>query len=152
MIIRRAENKDISQIKELFMQTIMSVNLGDYTLDQIRCWASKGDDDNVWKERIAEQYFIVGLSDDIITGFAALKSDGYLNSLFVHKNYQGRGVASLLLHDIENYAIQKNLPMITADVSITAKPFFERKGYKVLREQTVNIGVEMVNYKMEKAF
>lgn len=150
MIIRRAQARDIPQIKELFRQTILSVNTKDYTLEQAHCWASKGESTNIWEERIAEQYFIVALTDNVITGFAALKPDGYLNSMFVHKDSQHKGVASHLLHDVENHAMLKGLSMITADVSITAKPFFERKGYKVLHQQTVNIGVEMVNYKMEK--
>lgn len=150
MIIRKAEDGDILQIKELFRQTVLSVNIKDYTLEQAECWASRGDDESIWKQRIAEQYFIVAGQYNVITGFAALKPDGYLNSLFVHKDYQGRGVASLLLQDIEAYVQRNGIGEMTADVSITAKPFFERKGYEVLKEQKVNIGVEMVNYKMGK--
>jgi len=150
MIIRKAYEKDITQIKELFQQTILSVNTKDYTLEQAECWSSRGSDVDIWKERIIEQYFIINEENNLITGFAALKPDGYLNSMFVHKDYQGRGIASLLLKDVECYANRNDIVGITADVSITAKPFFEKKGYVVLNKQTVDIGIKMVNYKMKK--
>ncbi|HCO68538.1 MAG TPA: GNAT family N-acetyltransferase [Dysgonomonas sp.] len=148
--IRKAVENDIFEIRRLFQETILTVNRKDYTEDQAECWADRGENKEVWKERIKEQYFIVAVLDELITGFAALKPDGYLNSLFVHKDYQGCGVASALLYHIENHAISNNLTLITADVSITALPFFLKKGYKIIQEQTVDIGVKMINYKMEK--
>lgn len=151
MKIRQATDKDILAVKELFRQTILSVNLKDYSTEQAECWASRGNDENLWKERILSQYFIVSEDEDIITGFAALKPDGYLNSMFVHKDYQNMGIATALLENIESYAAQKGLNEITADVSITAKPFFLNKGYKILHEQTVDIGIEMTNYKLTKS-
>lgn len=151
MKIRQAADKDILAVKELFRQTILSVNLKDYTVEQAECWASKGDDESVWEERIRSQYFIVAEDKGIITGFAALNPDGYLNSMFVHKDYQNMGIATALLENIESYAAQKGLNEITADVSITAKPFFLNKGYKILHEQTVDIGIEMTNYKLTKS-
>lgn len=151
VIIRTATYNDIYLVKDLFIQTILSVNTKDYSQEQAACWASKGEDDKIWEERIDNQYFIVAEDNRIIKGFAALKPDGYINSLFVHKDYQNIGVASRLLTHIEEYAQQINLKELTADVSITAKPFFERKGYIVLQQQTVDIGVKMINFKMKKS-
>jgi len=148
--IRRADIDDIQEIKQLFRETILNVNRKDYTTAQVECWSARGNDDNVWKERLKEQYFIIAITRNIIVGFAALKMDGYLNSLFVHKDYQNIGVASSLLSEIERYAERNNLRILTADVSITARPFFEKKGYLVMKQQIVDIGVKMSNYKMQK--
>ena len=151
MNLRIAKYDDITEIKELFQETILCINAKDYSPQQTKCWAGKGEDDNVWRERIDSQYFVVAEEDEHIIGFAALKhEEGYLNSLFVHKNYQNRGIATLLLTHIEEYAKENCITEITADVSITAKPFFERKGYRALYRQTVDIEVEMDNYKMVK--
>lgn len=150
MEIRLATKKDIPFIKELFRSTILSINLKDYTPEQVECWAAKGDDTSVWEERINEQYFILTEENNTILGFAALTLSGYLNSVFVHKDYQGKGVASSLLKNIEEYARLKDIPEITADVSITAQSFFSKKGYNTLEQQTVCIGIAMTNYKMSK--
>lgn len=150
MNIRFTTPKDIPAIKELFRSTILSVNLKDYTPEQVGCWAARGEDVSVWEERINEQYFILAEENNTILGFAVLKLSGYLNSMFVHRDYQGKGVASLLLKKIEEYARMKDISEITADVSITAQPFFSKKGYVILEQQTVCIGISMTNYKMSK--
>lgn len=149
-LIRKATNSDIRQIKTLFQETILTINVGDYTPKQAICWAMRGDEENIWKDRIRDQYFIVAEKEKQIVGFAALKPDGYFNSLFVHKDFQKHGIASLLLSNIEEQAQKDNIKEITVDVSITAKPFFEQKGYQVLTKQIVDIGVKMINYKMAK--
>lgn len=150
MNIRFATKKDIPAIKELFRSTILSVNLKDYTPEQVGCWAARGEDVSVWEERINEQYFILAEENNTILGFAALKLSGYLNSMFVHKDYQGKGIATFLLKKIEEYARLKDISEIIADVSITAQPFFSKKGYVILEQQTVCIGISMTNYKMLK--
>ena len=51
---------------------------------------------------------------------------------------------------IFNKALEKKIKRIYAEVSITAKPFFERMGFVVVKEQVVNIkGFELTNYLME---
>jgi putative acetyltransferase len=42
--------------------------------------------------------------------------------------------------------------MLTSDVSKTALPFFEKNGFKIVKEQVVyKKGVKLINYKMTKA-
>ena len=41
----------------------------------------------------------------------------------------------MLLKEIERYAITKGIIQITSEVSLTARPFFEKKGYVVEKEQ-----------------
>jgi len=52
---------------------------------------------------------------------------------------------------IEKEAVSCGINELTADVSITAKPFFEKKGYEVLKKQSVERkGVLLTNYRMRK--
>ena len=45
----------------------------------------------------------------------------------------------------------KNITKIFAEVSITAKPFFLKRGFQVTKNQIVTIrGVELSNFAMEK--
>ena len=68
--------------------------------------------------------------------------------MFVHKDYQGQGIASAVCDEPEKAV---NTKTITTHASITAKPFFERKGYKVVKEQqAVRDGIALKNYLMEK--
>lgn len=70
-----------------------------------------------------------------IVGFSSITPHGYLHSMFVHKDFQGKGIATMLLEEIERYAITAGIMRITSEVSLTARPFFEKKGYVVEEEQ-----------------
>ncbi|WP_084085316.1 GNAT family N-acetyltransferase [Chryseobacterium sp. YR221] len=79
------------------------------------------------------------------------KEDYNIDLLFVHKDYQHQGIAKALYTQIEQEALQQEASILNADVSKTAKPFFEKMGFKVNAEQTVHLkGVDLINYKMSK--
>ena len=73
---------------------------------------------------------------------------GYLDRLFVHKNHQRQGIATAICDELERAAIGKQ---ITTHASITAKGFFLRRGYRVVKKQEVmRCGVLLTNFLMEK--
>ena len=84
-------------------------------------------------------------------GFAAIRPDGYLNSMFVHHDFQRQGIASLLLEDMEKYARLQGVSYITSEVSLTARPFFESKGYTIVEKQQRKAMLRLLtNFKMKK--
>jgi putative acetyltransferase len=84
----------------------------------------------MWKKRIKEQYFILAVINDVISGFGSIATDGYLDFMYVHKDYQRMGVAKSLLDEIERKAIEQKNPQVYSHVSKTAKGFFEKYGYE----------------------
>ena len=90
---------------------------------------------------------MVAVNDGIIVGFGDIDRKGYLDRLFVHTDYQRKGIASDICNCLEQ-AVQGN---IVTHASITARPFFERRGYKVVKEQQVERqGIFLTNYVMIK--
>ncbi len=85
---------------------------------------------------IETHYFIVAVDQQSqVVGFSSITPQGYLHSMFIHKDFQGKGIATMLLKEIERYAIAEGIKQITSEVSITARPFFEKNGYAVKMEQ-----------------
>jgi putative acetyltransferase len=151
MQLRTATANDVPQIIQLFEGTITTVNSKDYTTEQTTVWSSRGTDAAKWIAKISEQYFIILEEQTAIIGFASLTISGYLDFMYVHKDHQRRGIASMLLKNLEDKAHQLNIHEIISDVSITAKPFFMSKGFKVLAQQSVNLdAVTLTNFKMRK--
>jgi putative acetyltransferase len=149
--IRQAKNDDIVEVTRLFYETIQTINSRDYPQDEIDDWSSWHTDYDKWNERILEQYFIVATRDNKIVGFASLATDGYLDLMFVHKDYQRQGIANQLLLELEKKAIEQNNQEIYSEVSITAKDFFEKHGFCVKRKQLKKSRVkELENYCMTK--
>lgn len=152
MNIRKATSQDINQLKELYYNTITSINRRDYNEEQIHAWASTADRTEGLLRRIDQQYFFVAENDEhIITGFASLDKTGYLDMMYVHKDFQNQGIAAMLFEKIKETALALNISKLETEASITAKPFFEKHGFHVVLCQTIEIkGVELTNYKMEK--
>jgi len=55
--------------------------------------------------------------------------------MFVYRDFQEMGVATVLLNEIERYADVMGIKRITSEVSLTARPFFEKRGFVVEKGQ-----------------
>ena len=149
--LRNVTAADLEGITSLFRETILSVNTRDYNADQVNAWSEGADNKERWLKKIREQYFICCENRNKIAWFASIEKNGYLDFLYIHKRFQGMGLASLLVTDLETYAFKNNIRLINSDVSITAKKFFRQRGYKIMQEQKVEInGVDLTNFRMEK--
>jgi len=149
--IRQAESTDIVDITRLFFETIQTINSKDYTQEEIDDWSSWHSDYEKWNARITEQYFIVATFDSKIAGFASLATDGCVDLLYVHKDCQGQGIAGQLLSKLEKKAVEQNNREIYSEVSITAKAFFEKRGFCVKQKQLKKSRErELENYYMTK--
>jgi putative acetyltransferase len=151
IVIRQANKSDVLKISNLFFETIQNINIMDYSKEEVDDWSSWKVNIDKWLEKMQEQYFVIAEMNNKILGFSSLANDGYLDLMFVDKDTQGQGVGSTLLSEIEWKAIQQNNDLIYSDVSITAKGFFESKGFIVERQQLKKAKKkELINYRMIK--
>jgi putative acetyltransferase len=149
--LRPAVESDIPAIGSLYSETVRNVNSKDYSPEQVEVWSLSGDDQPRWRKSIAEQYFIVAEINGIITGFSSIDPEGYLDFMYVHKDYQRMGVAKALLDEIEQKAREQENNLIYSHVSITARGFFEKHGYKHIKDLNDPYkGVVFTNALMEK--
>jgi len=87
----------------------------------------------------------------VLVGYTDLEPNGHLDRMYVHADFQRVGVATALLSTAEAAAKEGGLTRLYSEVSITARPFFERRGFRVIAAQTVTSnGQEYLNYRMEK--
>lgn len=147
MKIRNYKPSDCKEMAELFYHTIHTVNAKDYTEEQLNVWATGQVDLEKWNQSFLEHYSIVAVDGDRITGFGDIDETGYLDRLYVHANHQNQCVATAICDALEQTAPGN----ITTHASITARPFFEKRGYKVIKEQQVERqGIFLTNFVMEK--
>ncbi len=151
MIVRDYAADDAAPICRLFFETVRSVNLGDYSPEQVRVWAPAPPDPAAWHERMSGRHTLVAEENGEVVGFAELEGDGHLDMLYVGRDAVGRGVGKRLYLAAEERALGLGLREIFTEASITARPFFERRGFRVVRRNDLVVrGVGMTNYAMEK--
>lgn len=147
MQIRRYTPADCPAMAALFYDTVHQVNRRDYTPEQLDVWATGQVDLDKWNRSFLAHHTLVAMKDGVLVGFGDMDSTGYLDRLYVHADYQGQGIATALCD-----ALEKAVPgPITTHASITAKPFFQGRGYRVVKAQQVQRqGILLTNYVMEK--
>lgn len=145
--IRKYKQSDCKELAKLFYHTVHTVNAKDYTEGQLNVWADGKVDLEKWNISLQEHFSIVAVDDDVIVAFGDIDKTGYLDRLYVHPDYQGKGIATAICNQLEA-GVQVS---IVTHASITARSFFENRGYKVIKEQqVVRQGISLTNFIMEK--
>lgn len=146
--LRAYRPEDCPLLLRLFYDTVHTVNVRDYTDEQCNVWATGREDAARWNASLLTHTTVVAEWDGVIAGFGDMDDTGYLDRLYVGKDHQGLGIATAICDHLEQAV---RAPVYTTHASITAKPFFLRRGYRVVREQQVERqGVLLTNYVMEK--
>lgn len=134
MVLRAYRSADCPALAELLYQTVHQVNIRDYTQEQVDAWATGQVDLERWDRELREHRTVVAWEDGLIVGFGDMDKTGYLDRLFVHKDFQGRGIATAICDALEG---ESAAPRLWVQASLTARPFFEGRGCRVVKAQQV---------------
>jgi putative acetyltransferase len=147
--LRRYVTEDLDAVVTVFQRAIREVASRDYDPAQIAAWSKV--DKRSWRPwRLTRPTWVAMLGEKVI-GFSDLEAEGHLDMMFVHPEHQTMGVASLLLAQVEAAAREQGIERIFTEASITARPFFEKRGFELEAEQQVAKDDEtFVNYRMFK--
>ncbi|PYF80533.1 GNAT family acetyltransferase [Marinomonas alcarazii] len=149
MKIRHFKPSDSTEIADLFHGSVHSISSDIYSAAQLEAWAPTPPGYTMWKERLAITKPFVATIDDVVVGFIELESDGHIDCLYVHRNYQRRGVALALFKHASDEAIKNGCEIMYVEASILAKAFFEKMGFDVQAENIVQKNhQELINYSM----
>ncbi len=150
MFLRTYRHEDKKQLQQLFFDTVHAVNARDYSPEQLDAWAPAEPDRDIWA-RLDRQFCYVVECQKMLVGFASVTTDGVFDFLYVHKDFQGKGIATALLKQVERLARKKGVAKLRAEASITARGFFEKNGFVILHEnRKILRGQEMLSFIMEK--
>ncbi len=147
--LRLADLNDLREIQTLFVETIKNTCQNDYNEEQIKVWVSSVENIDRWNDVLTLQHCILAIIEDKIVGFGTLKDGNYIDFMYVHHQFLRLGIANLIFSALEEESKSQGFQQLNSDVSYTARPFFEKKGFKVIKEnKNVKKGVELINFKM----
>lgn len=151
MLVRKYRPGEEMRLWELFFHSVRQVAIRNYSAKQVAAWAPDTLDETHWRVRIENNNPYVCEIDGQIVGFADLQPSGYIDHFFVDYRHQRQGVAKALFATIETEAKRQNLAELWANVSITARPFFESRGFVVVAAQQVSVrGETLQNFRMSR--
>jgi putative acetyltransferase len=148
---RPVMHPDLEGLLAIYKETIDHTCVDDYDADQRNAWKQGTENRVRWTDAIDMQYFIVAEVDGNPAGFGSLKDGAYIDFLYTSKNYLRKGIAQTIYDQLENMARSCGSKHLTADVSKTARLFFEKQGFVVVNENRNFIrGVWITNFRMQK--
>ena len=150
--VRDYRPEDVQALANIFFNTVHKINIQHYTEEQVDVWAPATSlETEGWAKKFPRTRPIVATIGDDIVGFAEFEPNGHIDCFYCHHEWIGKGVGSALMKEILQRAKSSHIDLIFAEVSITAKPFFEKWEFRVITQQTiVRKGVELTNFKMER--
>ena len=141
MEIREYKTSDCNEIADLFYNTVHYINSKDYTEEQLNVWATGNVDIDEWNKSFLNNYTVVMEENGMIVGFGDINDRGYLDRLYVHKDYQNIGIATALCDILEK---KYDVEVQVMDVSNMTEKDVEKLFKHVLKEFPVKeINIDM---------
>ena len=149
--IRDYRASDSEAIADIFQRAVREIARKDYSPVQVLAWAPDARDGAAFAAKRGAKPTFVAEYDGQVAGFTDLDGDGHIDMFYVNPDFQRRGVASAMLRFLAERGQSERRKRLFGEVSITARPVFERHGFKVLAYQTVETnGQSLGSYRMEK--
>lgn len=150
ILIREYEPADLDALIDVFRAAIMQTASANYSEAQRTAWAQV--DTAAWSERRLSRPTWLAEVNGSVAGFTDLEPNGHLDMMYVHPRFARFGVATALLDTAEHHARKLGLARIYSEVSLTARPFFERHGFRVVEPERVHRNGQWFDrFRMEKA-
>jgi putative acetyltransferase len=148
--IRDYTGTDLAGVLAVFQRSVREIASRDYTPAQIAAWAPDPPDHVAWAQRLSGGGVFIAETGERMAGFGRVDDRGCIDLLYVAPEHQGRGVARALLQRATAWSVSRGIARLSAEVSITARPFFERAGFSVIEPQTIErAGVRLRNFRMD---
>jgi ribosomal protein S18 acetylase RimI-like enzyme len=131
IMIRRATAEDSEAVYEIVLRALRETNARDYpasVIDRLVLTLP-----NKVASNLDAWHAFVAVVAGRVVGTGSL-SGQTVSSVYVHPDYQRGGVATRLMDAVENAAIAQSVRTLSVQSSVTAQQFYEKRGFKIVRE------------------
>ena len=154
MNLRRFQNEDANELADVIAVTLRTTNskdyLSEYIENDINCFLTA----EKLIERASWMNFYVVCDDNKIIGCGAIgpywgkEDESSLFTIFVHPEYQGKGIGRKIIETLEQDEFFLRAKRIEIPASITAAEFYRKMGYD-FKNGIAEVDDEQL-YRMEK--
>lgn len=143
---------DARRCAAIFRSAVEEIACEDYSEAQCAAWAAGADDEAAFGESLASMLTLIATQDGEPVGFASLKGADCIEMIYVDPEHARQGVGATLIDALEKLARARGATKLTADVSDTAKPLFDRRQFVSEQRNIKQIDEEWLgNTTMSKA-
>lgn len=133
IILRPAQPTDARELSAIHIAAIKALPATFYSQQELLAWRNyrdRPDNANIFKIIKADNFW-VAVVDDVVTGFASYIIDELI-ALYVHPQYQGRGIGRILVEHFCDRAREQGIALVMTTASLYAEGFYSRLGFTAI--------------------
>jgi len=151
MDIRALQLRDAASLHAIHTACLNRNLSGRYTEPQLSAWMSGRTPEGYLRAAASGETFLVAEADGVVVGFAAWMEDE-LKALFIHPDWQRRGIGDQLARECLKRAASTGHPISRVIAVLGAETFYARFGFRVVGPgKWVKHGIEIPDVRMVRS-
>ena len=151
MKLKQITKKDQLKLKEVYFDSVCSIDENIYSKEHKFAWASQAWENSEFKKSLLKGIGSKLICNNKIIGFAIRYPENRLSLLYVRGNFKRMGYGTLILNSIERDALKSGLNKLNTEASLISYELLLKRNWKIDRKEKVNIkGLIFERYKMFK--
>ena len=151
MKLKQITKKDQLKLKEVYFDSVSSIDENIYSKEQKYAWASQA-----WENSEFQKSLIKGIGSKLIfnnkiIGFAIRYPENRLSLLYVRGDFKRRGFGTMILNSIERDALKSGINKLNTEASLISYKLLLKRKWEIVSKEKVNIkGLIFERYRMFK--
>ena len=151
MKLKQITSKDQLKLKEVYFDSVCSIDENIYSKEHKFAWASQA-----WENSEFQKSLLRGMGSKLIfnnkiIGFATRYPKNRLSLLYVRGNFKRKGFGNILLDSIERDALKSGINKLNTEASLLSYKLLLQRRWEIDRKEKVNIkGLIFERYRMIK--
>ena len=151
MKLKQITNKDQLRLKEVYFDSVCSIDENIYSKEHKFAWACQA-----WENSEFEKSLLKGKGSKLIfnnkiIGFATRYPDNRLSLLYIRGKFKRKGFGSMILNSIERDALKSGINKLKTEASLISYKLLLKKNWEIDCKEKVYIkGLIFERFRMSK--
>ena len=151
MKLKQITKKDQLKLKEVYFDSVSSIDENIYSKEHKFAWASQAWENSEFQKSLLEGIGSKLIFNNKIIGFATRYPENRLSLLYVRSDFKRKGFGTMILNTIERDALKSGINKLNTEASLISYRLLIKSKWEIERKEKVNIkGLIFERYKMFK--
>ena len=151
MKLKQITKKDQLKLKEVYFDSVRSIDENIYSKEQKFAWASQAWENSEFQKSLMRGKGSKLIFNNQIIGFATRYPENRLSLLYIRGNFKRKGFGTIIINSIERDACKSGIKKLNAEASLLSYKLLLKRKWEIDRKETINIkGLIFERYRMFK--
>ena len=151
MKLKQITRNDQLKLKEVYFDSICSIDENIYSKEHKLAWACQAWENSEFEKSILQGIGLKLICDNKIIGFATRYPENRLSLFYIRDNFKRKGLGTLIINSIERDALKSGINKLYAEASLISYQLLLNRKWEIDRKEKVNIkGLMFERYRMFK--